>query len=150
MISIGARTPSLVVELTRRLRHPPNFHTLHDATTVALYPPLAERLRQQLMTAPELVRFVNPPNVAGQLYEWEIIEAFKTFEAVKVLKDEQLRRALDDLLEKEQAIELDFQTAYIALPDSEKLMDGFAGYGAGGKNPGFRNILSVCGLEPPS
>ncbi|WP_152982770.1 hypothetical protein [Acidiphilium sp. JA12-A1] len=118
--------------------------------TVALYPPLAERLRQQLMTAPELVRFVNPPNVAGQLYEWEIIEAFKTFEAVKVLKDEQLRRALDDLLEKEQAIELDFQTAYIALPDSEKLMDGFAGYGAGGKNPGFRNILSVCGLEPPS
>lgn len=116
---------------------------------VSFYPPLAERLRSELMTAPELIRFVNRPAVVSELYAWELIESFKTFEIAQYLADEQLRAHLAEILEKEAAIDGDFRSAYEALPESEILMDGFHGYGTGGKNPGFRNILKVCGLEPP-
>lgn len=119
-------------------------------STVSLYPPLAERLRHEMATAPELIRFVSRPTVFAQLYAWELLEAFKTFETIRMLNDEQLEEHLKHLLDKEISIDTDFRTARSALPDSEILMDNFEVYGTHGKNPGFRNILRVCGLEPPS
>jgi len=117
---------------------------------LSLYPPLRQQLQQQLATAPELIRFVRPPTVASQLYLFELTKNHQMFENIKGMTDAQLQGQLTALLAKESRIEADFRNARANLPDAEISMDNFDLYGMGGKNPGFRNILVTCNLEPRS
>jgi hypothetical protein len=117
-------------------------------SVLSLYPPLRQRLQQQLATAPELIRFVSPPTALGVMYPVELLHNRQMFKKIKVLTEAQLRDQLTELLKTEAAIEENFWTARANLPDSERQSGGFEGYGVGGKHYAFRNMLIECGLEP--
>lgn len=119
-------------------------------SVISFYPPLRQRLQQDLATAPELIRFVRPPTALDRMYPLELLHNRAMFERIKVVSDAQLQDCLTELLKIEIAIEEDFRTARAKLPDLERELGGFEGYGVGGKHYAFKNILINCGIEPGS
>jgi len=117
-------------------------------SVLSLYPPLRERLQQELAMAPELIRFVRPPTAFGQMYVVELLHNRLIFEKIKVLSDEQLQHDLAELSKTEARIEEDFRMARAKLPDTEREIGGFEFYGIGGKHYAFKNILINSGVEP--
>jgi hypothetical protein len=119
-------------------------------SVLSLYPPLRQRLKRELATAPEMIRFVRPPTALDLMYPVELSQNREMFEKITALTDVQLRDYLTELLKAEARIEADFRTARANLSVSERQYGGFETYGVGGKHYAFKNILIECGLEPSS
>jgi len=117
---------------------------------LSYYPPLRQRLQQELSTAPELIRFVNPPTAFALMYPFELQQNQLMFNNINKLADEELQRHLTQILQAEAKIEHDFWVARAKLTDSERELGGLEGYGVGGKHYAFKNILITHSLEPAS
>jgi hypothetical protein len=111
-----------------------------------VYPPLRDRLQQELKSASELVRFVNPPTAYSMLYPIELDQNRRIFAEIRGWSDERLRATLAELLKTEEKIETDFQTARSKLSDAERQMAGFEGYGLGGKHYAFKTMPPNLGI----
>ena len=116
-------------------------------TVLAAYPHIRARIANELQSAPELVRFVQPPTALDMTYEAEVALNRRTFEKIKMLSQEDLQKGLDSLLKMEAAIEKDFVEARSKLADSERQILGFECYGVGGGHYAFKNILRNFGIK---
>jgi len=116
-----------------------------------VYPPLGERLRQELENAAELIRFVHRPTALQSTYQVELNYNRSLFAELRVLSTKQLKDRLAEVLQIETAIERTFQEAYAKLPASESQgVTGLEHYGVGGRLFQFMAILREIGLEPAS
>jgi hypothetical protein len=111
------------------------------------YPKLREQIAQAMQSAPELVRFVEQPSALGLTYELEVELHHRTFEKLKQLADEDLRKLLAILLPAEAAIHEQFCEARKKLPPTETQTLGFEIYGEGRKHYFFRGVLQNYGIE---
>lgn len=111
------------------------------------YPKLRERIAQAMQSAPELVRFVQPPSAFSMSYASEIELHNGTFERLKLLPDAELQKLLGILLPAEAAIEVEFNVARRKLSDSERQILGFEIYGDGGKHYFFKGVLQNYRIE---
>jgi len=111
------------------------------------YPALREKIALILQSAPELVRFVNPPSAFTMTYADEVESHHRTFEMLNRLSDLELEKLLSLLLPMEAAMEEEFQTARKGLSDSERQVLGFEIYGDGGRHYFFRGVLHNYGIE---
>ncbi|HEV2173124.1 MAG TPA: hypothetical protein VGR71_06135 [Nitrospira sp.] len=119
----------------------------HKISVLNVYPPLRERLQQELRTASELVRFVNPPTAVSMLYPIELMQNRRMFAEIQNCSEEQLRAKLSELLAVEEKIDADFEAVRSKLPDSEVQMAGFESYGVGGKHYAFKTIPANRGID---
>jgi hypothetical protein len=101
-----------------------------------------------MQSAPELVRFVQPPSALSMSYGSEIEVHHSVFKQLKLLPDAELQRLLGTILPAEAAIEEEFKAARRKLPDSESQVLGFEIYGDGGTHYFFRGVLHNYGIEP--
>jgi hypothetical protein len=115
---------------------------------LSVYPQLRERIAKDMESAPELIRFVQPPSAYSMSYATEIFQHHQTFEKLKQLPEQELQRLLDMLLLAEAEIQKDFKAARKKLPDSEKQILGFEIYGEGGRHYSFKGILHNYGIVP--
>ena len=116
---------------------------------LAVYPKLKARIAKDLESAPELVRFVRPPNALEATYPFEIALHQRTFEELKGLSIEALQQRLERLLKLESAIEPGFLEARKTLTGWEAQIagTGFEHYGVGGRHPTFKNMMINFGIE---
>jgi hypothetical protein len=115
---------------------------------LSLYPDLRSRISSFLETAPEMVRFVQPPTAFERVYPFELELHDRLFRQFKGLPEPEVTRRLDELLKVEQAIEAAFVEARSKLPDSERELLGFETYGVGGFHYAFKNMLSTRNIDP--
>jgi hypothetical protein len=111
------------------------------------YPKLREQISQSLQSAPELVRFVNPPSALSITYGDEVQLHHRTFEKLVQYPDAALKSMLKQLLPLEAEINDRFWKARKTLPGSEVQMLGFEIYGEGGRHYFFRGVLHNYGIE---
>jgi hypothetical protein len=111
------------------------------------YPRLREQIGQMSQSAPELVRFVNPPSAFTMTYGAEVETHHRTFEMLKRLSDAELQRLLGMLLQIESAMANEFTTARKGLSYSESQVLGFEIYGDSGRHYFFRGVLHNYGIE---
>jgi len=115
---------------------------------LAAYPGLRQRLRKELESVPEMVRFVSPPTALDLSYASEVAFHALFFEKIKQLDGAQLNRLLDPLLSAERSIEEDFKTARSKLTGGEAQLGGaFEYYGINGKHYAFKNIMKNLKIE---
>jgi hypothetical protein len=114
------------------------------------YPKLRERIAQAMQSAPELVRFVQPPSALSISYASEIELHHRVFEQLKLLPDVELQKLLGIILPAEAAVEEEFKAARRKLSDLESQVLGFEIYGDGGTHYFFRGVLHNYGIEPRS
>lgn len=117
---------------------------------LSLYPDLRKRIEGYLVTAPEMVRFVERPSAFAHVFPFEIELHDRLFSKLKGFGDAELTRWLNDLLKVEQSIEAAFTEARSKLSDSERQIGGFETYGVGGSHYAFKNILRTRNVEAPA
>jgi hypothetical protein len=122
---------------------------VRKVAVLSVYPQLREKIRQQLQSAPELVRLVHPPTAFGLTYGIELDLHRRSFEQLKLLSEDQLKERLQDLLAAESAIESDYRESRSKLTGWETQIGGFEGYGLGGKHYAFRTFMHELGIESP-
>jgi len=115
---------------------------------ISHYPDIRERIKHELASAPEILRFVAPPNALEEAYAFELERNRSLRQMILHLADPQLAFMLDKLQEFEHTIDSEYRRAYTALSDHEREIGGFATYGVGGKHYAFKNILINRGMDP--
>jgi hypothetical protein len=108
------------------------LRVLRKLAILSLYPDLGQRIETFLQTAPEMVRFVQPPTAFEQVFPFEIEMHERLFSKLKGFTEPQLTRWLTDLMAIEQSIKAAFVEARSKLSDSEQQICGFETYGVGG------------------
>jgi hypothetical protein len=112
------------------------------------YPALRKRLRKELESVPEMVRFVRPPTALDLSFASEVAFHALFFERIKQLDEAQLRHLLDSFLKAEGSIEEDFKAARSRLIGGEVQHGGaFEDYGINGKHYAFKNIMKNLKIE---
>jgi hypothetical protein len=114
---------------------------------LAVYPILRPQIAKALESAPEIERFVDPPNSYSLTYAGEVDQHHRTFAILKTLSEEQLGPLLKLFLEAEEKMNGDFQIARKNLPNTEKQLLGFEIYGEGGNHYAFKGILSNLAIK---
>lgn len=120
---------------------------VRKANVLQTYPKLREQIFQSLQSAPELIRFVNPPSALSLTYGEEILLHHRTFKDLAQCSDAVLKSMLEQLLPLEAEINDSFWKARKTLPGSEVQMLGFEIYGEGGRHYSFRGVLHNYGIE---
>jgi hypothetical protein len=114
---------------------------------LSLYPHLRQQISHALETAPELVRFVQPPTAFEQVFPFELETHDRLFRKLQGFPESQLTQWLKELLALEKTIESSFQEARSKLSDAERQIAGFETYGVGGSHYSFKNMLHNRGIE---
>jgi hypothetical protein len=115
---------------------------------LAAYPALRERLRKELETVPEMVRFVRPPTALDRSYASEVAFHALLFENIRLLPRAQLERLLGALLKAEGTIGEDFKGARKTLAGGEtQVGSAFEYYGLNGKHYAFKNVMKNLKIE---
>jgi hypothetical protein len=114
---------------------------------VSSYPKLRERLKCELESMPEMVRFVRPPSALDLSYMNEIIFHHILFDEMQKMPEAALRNLLDELQKLEARIEEDFKKARSQLSVLERQIGGFEYYGINGTHYAFENILKSLKVE---
>jgi hypothetical protein len=112
-----------------------------------LYPTLRPQIAKVLESAPEIERFVDPPNSYSLTYAAEVGQHHRSFEILATLPEEQLSSLLTQALDAEAKINDDFWDARKNLADAEKQMLGFEIYGDEGRHYAFKGILGNMGIK---
>jgi hypothetical protein len=124
-----------------------HLRVMRKITVVNIYPPLRQRLQQELATAPELTRFVGPPSAFSMMFDLEIHENRQWLATLRGFTEDRLKQELARMLEVEQKVDPDFQSVRPNLPMAERQIGGFEGYGLGGKHYFFKNTLAERGIN---
>jgi hypothetical protein len=114
---------------------------------IRAYPKLREDIRKGLESAPEIVKFVHPPNVLDYTFEQELFAHQKIFNVLKSIPETTLKKGIPIIEKLESFLEEEFRQASSMLTDSEIQLCGFEHYGKGGIHLSFRNILHNLGIE---
>jgi hypothetical protein len=112
-----------------------------------VYPALRPQIAKVLESAPEIERYVCPPNSYRLTYAGEVDQHHRSFEILKTLSEEQLAALLKLFLDAEIKINDDFWQARGKLSDSEKQLLGFECYGDDGRHYAFKGILGELGIK---
>lgn len=112
-----------------------------------LYPVLRPKIAKVLESAPEIERFVDPPNSYSLTYAAEVGQHHRSFEILRTLPEEQLSSLLTQALDAEARINDDFWDARKNLTDAEKQTLGFEIYGDEGRHYAFKGILGNLGVK---
>ena len=111
------------------------------------YPKLREDIRRGLESAPEIIKFVHPPNALDYTFEEELLTHQKIFNVLKSIPEENLKKVIPVIEKYESSLEDKFKQALATLTDNEIQLCGFEDYGEGGIHFSFRNILHNFGIE---
>jgi hypothetical protein len=123
------------------------LRTVRKANVLKAYPRLRNDISHALASAPELVRFVNPPSALSITYGAEVVIHHQTFAKLKRLSDQDLQNTLDILLPIEDAMKDEFRMIRKSLRGSEVQILGFEIYGQDARHYSFRGILHNYGIE---
>jgi len=111
------------------------------------YPQLGDEISDALQSAPELIRFVNPPSAFTVTYGTEVAQHHLTFERLKQLSYAEQEKLLGMLMPIEDRMEDEFWKARKKLSGSEVQLLGFEIYGKNARHYAFRGILHNYGIE---
>jgi hypothetical protein len=109
--------------------------------TLALYPRFREEIAKELASAPELERYVDPPNSLSRTLEMEIRAHDDFFLKISAAGDADLQNWLTTLLERERGLEARYVEARAQLHESEQQLLGFECYGEGGRHYAFGGLF---------
>jgi predicted type IV restriction endonuclease len=116
---------------------------------ISFYPEIRKRIAAELQSAPELIRFVRPPNALSMTYPLELSVHAQLYPQIKALSEEHQRNWLADLAKTEAGINDAFAAARAKLSSHEQQVGGFEYYGVGGKHYSFNNIAQNYGVIAP-
>jgi hypothetical protein len=115
---------------------------------ISVYPVIEKRITEELQSAPELVRFVQPPTGFNESLDFEVRLHKTTFERLATLSEPELRIQLNDLETFENSIEPAFaEASKQSTLYQESSLTWFQSYGKGRHHFAFKNILRNCGIE---
>jgi len=108
---------------------------------IKAFPEIRKTIKAQLESAPEIMRFVQPPTVLDYTSVDEIIIRHETFTYLRNLSGNQLQTFTKEMEQLEASMEQEFKQAASKVTSSEHELNGFVYYGKGGIHWAFRNIL---------
>ncbi len=111
-----------------------------------VYPALRSRIATALESAPELERYVDPPNSYSLTFTGEVEQHHRSFEELKNMPEDHLASLLKLLLDTEAKLNEDFWKARGSLSPSETQLLGFEIYGDGGRHYAIKGVLKNLGI----
>ena len=108
---------------------------------ISLYPELRARIQDEMATAPELERFVAPPNAFSRTLHVELDAHAQLFARITTASEEELRKMLQHFESREVQLDPHFSEARSRLQETEIQTGGFEGYGLGGRHFYFGGLF---------
>lgn len=123
------------------------LRVIRKMSVLHAYPTLRDHVARALQSAPELIRFVNPPSAFSITYGAEVAHHHRTFVRLNQTSDTELREMLQLLLPIEEGMEDEFWKTRKKLSGSEVQLLGFEIYDKNARHYAFRGILHNYGIE---
>ena len=115
---------------------------------ILMYPEIRAAINSSLEHSPEIVRFVSRLGTLDITYKAELVIHNKQFMLLREKTDDQLDEEHIQMEKFEHAIEAKFLEAYNKLAADERQINGFEGYGIGGRHYAFKSILKNFKIIP--